>query len=43
MKDILIETERFLLKSLTKEDVNKHYLVWINGANKGQYIIYGNK
>ena len=43
MKDILIETERFLLKSLTKEDVNRHYLNWINGPNKSQYINYGNK
>jgi RimJ/RimL family protein N-acetyltransferase len=43
MKDILIETERFLLKSLTKEDVNKRYLDWINDPNKSQYITYGNK
>ena len=43
MNGILIETERFLLKALTEEDVNKHYLDWINDPNKSQYISYGDK
>jgi len=43
MKDILIETERFLLKSLTQEDVNKRYLDWVNGPNKSKYIYYSDQ
>jgi RimJ/RimL family protein N-acetyltransferase len=43
MKDIFIDTERFLLKSLTKKNVNKRYLDWINGPNRSEYITYGKK
>lgn len=43
MKDILIETERFFLRTLTKEDINRRYLNWINGPNKSEYIFYSDE
>jgi hypothetical protein len=33
MKNITIQTERFDLKTLKKNDVSDRYLRWINGAN----------
>ena len=43
MKDILIRTDRFILKSLIKEDVNERYLDWINGPNRSEYIVNENQ
>lgn len=40
MKGVLIQTERFLLKSLTKEDVTDRYLGWVNSPDQSQYITY---
>jgi len=39
MKNILIPTSRFLLKSLTVDNVNSRYLSWINDSKSG-YITY---
>jgi len=38
MKNILIQTKLFLLKSLTKDNVTDSYFDWINGPNKSQFI-----
>ena len=43
MKDVMIETDRFLLRSLIEDDVNNRYLSWINGENKSQYINYSSQ
>ena len=43
MKNISIETQRFLLKTLVEEDVNDDYLSWINSPNKSQYISYSSQ
>ena len=40
MKDIRIETKRFLLRSLLKDDVSASYLSWINGSGSSAYIEY---
>ena len=40
MKDVTIKSERFLLRSLTKNDVNDRYLSWINASNHRKYISY---
>jgi RimJ/RimL family protein N-acetyltransferase len=43
MKDITIETDRFLLRVLTVTDVSTRYLDWINGSNKSKYISYASQ
>jgi Acetyltransferases, including N-acetylases of ribosomal proteins len=43
MKDVVIETDRFLLRSLIESDVDGHYLGWLNGPNKNQYIVYSSQ
>jgi RimJ/RimL family protein N-acetyltransferase len=43
MKDVTIETDRFLLRSLMEDDVDDHYLGWVNGPNKSQYIDYSSQ
>ena len=43
MKDVMIETDRFLSRSLIEDDVNNRYLSWINGENKSQYINYSSQ
>lgn len=43
MKSIVIPCDRFILKTLTRNDVGNRYLSWINGSNKSQYIEYSNK
>ncbi len=42
MKNITIQTERFDLKTLKKDDVSDRYLRWINSANN-IYINYTNQ
>ena len=42
MKNITIQTERFDLKTLKKNDVSDRYLSWINSANN-IYINYTNQ
>ena len=42
MKNITIQTERFDLKTLKKNDVSDRYLRWINSANN-IYINYTNQ
>jgi [ribosomal protein S5]-alanine N-acetyltransferase len=43
MKNIIIKTERFLLRPLVEDDVDDHYLSWINGSNKSSYIDYSSQ
>jgi len=40
MKNITIETNRFLLKVLTVDIIGERYLDWLNGSNKSEYINY---
>ena len=43
MKNVLMESERFFLRTLIEDDVNARYLEWINGSDKSQYINYTNQ
>ena len=43
MKNVTIVTNRFLLRSITEDNVNEHYFGWINGSNKSQYIDYSSQ
>ena len=43
MKNVVIETNRFLLRTLLASDVNARYLGWINDPNKNQYILYSSR
>ena len=43
MKDVTIKSERFLLRLLTKNDVNDRYLGWINASNHRKYISYSGR
>ena len=38
MESILIQTERFLLKALTEEDVSDRYLGWLNNEEVRSFI-----
>jgi RimJ/RimL family protein N-acetyltransferase len=37
---VSIETERFNLRELTKDDVTEHYLNWFNNEEANKYIYY---
>jgi len=43
MKNITIETNRFLLKVLTVDIIGERYLDWLNGSNKSEYINYSSQ
>jgi RimJ/RimL family protein N-acetyltransferase len=43
MKNVLMESERFFLRTLIEDDVNARYVEWINGSDKSQYINYTNQ
>ena len=43
MNGVTIETDRFLLRTLTVIDVGAKYYSWINSPAKSQYIVYAKK
>lgn len=43
MNGVTIETDRFLLRTLTVIDVGTKYYSWINSPAKSQYIVYAKK
>ena len=43
MKNVVIETDRFLLRSLIETDVNAHYLAWLNDPIKNQYVVFSSQ